>query len=526
MDKAKKAFEVAKQILRWIWKVILSTLFIAGVFFQTPLKLLLLILVFLLACTILPLRFRKWFWAAVGVVILIFVVWVFLPENDEGWKPFTFDKELAALEAKYKIPDEENAAIIYNQLVADYNKSEIEPNFITDQVDNIISSEYWLAKDYPEVAKWIKSHKETISKLMQASQFEKCKFDITSKTFLFFDINRTGAIRRWAQLLSKASNNDIAEGRTAKGLGKIYCTLNMGEHLYQQPLLVDILVGISVKSLAISHLNNFVITGSPNKKQLDKIEEFIGEIKYDWQSDLPRVLDYEKLFTKNMLSSMIYETNKNGEIRLSRNPENAVRSFMPAECNDIPSLPYLARKLSKASAVIKWLFVPSSPQELSKAIDLEYEKFYNMADPDFDWSKKPPEVKFSFLSYKLNYEYFLKLQSLLLSPSYYSIHGLYLRSDSSQRGALLLIALRRYKDKNRSWPKSLDDIKGLTDEENFIDPLNGQSFVYKLADGDFTLYSKGKNGEDDEGERFSEYCGGTNVKKTADDIYIWRLKNK
>ncbi len=93
MDKIKKVLEVTSKIIRWIWLVILSLLFIAGVVFQAPLKVLALVAIFLLACTILPLRWRKWFWVTVGIIILGLVLWIFLPESDEGWKPFTFGEE-------------------------------------------------------------------------------------------------------------------------------------------------------------------------------------------------------------------------------------------------------------------------------------------------------------------------------------------------------------------------------------------------------------------------------------------------
>ncbi|MGB8225496.1 MAG: hypothetical protein WCE45_01320, partial [Sedimentisphaerales bacterium] len=133
MAKGRKIFEITKQIIIWIWRVILSLLLIAGVVFQAPLKVLALVAIFLLACTALPLRWRKWFWAEVGVIVLVLVLWVLAPEKDSDWKPFTFDKELAALEAKNKIPDEENAAVIYNQLLADYNKTDFEPNCLDDE---------------------------------------------------------------------------------------------------------------------------------------------------------------------------------------------------------------------------------------------------------------------------------------------------------------------------------------------------------------------------------------------------------
>jgi hypothetical protein len=43
-------------------------------------------------------------------------------------------------------------------------------------------------------------------------------------------------------------------------------------------------------------------------------------------------------------------------------------------------------------------------------------------------------------------------------------------------------------------------------------PINGGSFVYKLTEEDFTLYSKGQNNIDEDGER---------NQSGADDWPIW-----
>jgi len=277
------------------------------------------------------------------------------------------------------------------------------------------------------------------------------------------------------------------------------------------------LSGIAIKQMAIGSFKNFVITGKANKKRLDEIEGFIKEVECNWRSDLPRVLDYEKLFMKNMLSFCVYEINARGEIRLSRDPEKAMRNMLPSAFNEIPPAGYFKRKLTKAWSIVNGFFVPANPQKLSKTVDTAFQRNYEMAEPDFDWNKSPK--KFSLFSFKLNYKYLIEKLILIGGPSYHSVHDIYLREDSMKNGALLLIALRRYKDENGSWPENLDEIKGLTKEENFIDPTNGQSFVYKLADNGFVLYSKGENGIDNGGQQFSYHKD-----KENDDINIWPLK--
>jgi hypothetical protein len=230
------------------------------------------------------------------------------------------------------------------------------------------------------------------------------------------------------------------------------------------------------------------------------------------------------LFFKTIFCSPFYEVNTKGQIRFTRDYTRAVRNLFSDEFpNKIPPQNYFERKLAKASSIIGWFFAPATPQELAETVDMVYQKSYEMAEPNFDWDKEARE--FSLLSFKLNYKYLVERLIFISEPSYHPLHDIYLRACSGKRGALLLIALRRYKDKNGFWPENLDEVKSSTKEENFIDPVNGQSFVYKLTAEGFSLYSKGKNGIDDDGKRSFKYDTKTNQSiETEDDINIWPLK--
>jgi hypothetical protein len=105
----------------------------------------------------------------------------------------------------------------------------------------------------------------------------------------------------------------------------------------------------------------------------------------------------------------------------------------------------------------------------------------------------------------------------IMEPAFYRIHDTYLRLYADRRGNQIIIALRRFKNKHGRWPESLDDIKNLAPAEIFVDPINGGSFVYKLTDDNFTLYSKGKNNIDEGGEYESSWP----EESEPDDRLIW-----
>ena len=516
----KKKTRIVKRIFKWLGLGLLSILLIAAVIFQAPWKVITLLAVLPCACALLAKPVRKWFWLSVAAVVVILIIWVFLPDETEGWRPYTFDKELAAMEAKRVIPAEENAATIYNQLLENYDANDFEPNLSDPDAYHLTRSGPWSSRDYPEMAEWLKGHQTTIAKLTEASKIKQCRFPINANIItLGQQMDRLGAMKRWADLLIIAANNDMAEGRINQALEKHIAVLQMGKHQNQQPSLIDLLVGVSIEALSTSQFNRFIVAGDATEEHLSVIEEALAEIKHDWSSDFPRLLEHEKLLAKNFWG-VFYAVNPEGQVRL--NPGIAIRKItaqLPEDMKDKFVITYWHERIMKAWTILYWFYMPSTPQKAGEIIDAKYEKFYVMANHNFNWQKK---VERPTKMLRLNYQYLIDLLAGILEPTYYSIHDTYLRAIAQQRGSGLIIALRRYKNKNGNWPVSLDEIKSLATAEIFVDPINGDSFIYKLTDENFTLYSKGKNNIDEDGKR-----DRLDEEKTgADDQLIWPQKGR
>ena len=555
-EAEKKKSGIVRRIFKWTGLGLLSLLLIAAIIFQAPWKVITLLLIILLACTILPRPARKWFWLSAAAVVIALIIWVFLPDDNEGWRPYTFDEELAALEAARSIPDSENAAIIYNELLLDDKKyqeppedeiiaelkekgeisvslddvnewlanrsySTFYPEFWNEELDDLTRYEPWESQEYPQVAVWLKERKYIIEKLLKASKFEKCRFPIAADPWSLSQSTRLAPMRRWAMLLIRAANNDLGDGRVNQAIEKNLAILQMAKHQYQQPTIIDVLVGIAIEAFATKQFNKFVVTGNAKEEHLSVVEKALAGIKHDWSSDLPKILDIEKLYSKNTFCMLGYQINPKGKIRLSRGLTGVFKAqFMEA----MPPPTYWHRKLTKACTILGWFFVPSTPQKAAKIIDASYEKYYSMADFDFDWKKEPREFPvISLFRFKFNYRFMVELLANMLEETYYKIHDLYLRTMAEQRGSQLIIALRRYKNKNGRWPENLDEVKPLVGAETFVDPFNNGSFVYKLTDNNFKLYSKGKNNIDEKGEY--DYDWHEN-KAEPDDWLIWPPKTR
>ena len=527
-NQKKKKLRIVKQILKWMELGIITALILGALIFDAPWKVLTLLLIILAACTIFPKGAGKWFWLSVAAVVIVLIIWVFLPDDDEGWRPYTFDKELAALEAKYAIPDSENAATIYNKFLQDYDWEDFYANLSQEKLP---MREPWLSKEHPKIAEWLNLHQNTMQTLLKVSKMEKCRFPITDPTNFEKQMNRNAAMRQWAFLLISAVNNDIAEDRVDEALQKNFTLLQMGNHLYQQPATADLLVGMAIRALALPELKRFVITGDPKETHLRAIEEALGNVKYDWGPDIIRILESNKLSTKRILAKY-YEINEKGNIRLSRDPLAEMRACwkQQLENNEIKEqrmrkdlesyvyLTYWQRKLIKAETILHWFYIPSSPQKAAELVDTIYQNYYEIVKPDFDWSKEPRELpitaRFKFM---LNRYRTMELLPGVSEKPYYRIHEQHLRLSTIIKASQLIIALRRHKNKHSHWPESLDEVKPFASAEIFVDPINGSSFVYKLADDSFKLYSKGKNNIDEDGKRDQWGYKPTG----ADDWLIW-----
>jgi hypothetical protein len=367
-------------------------------------------------------RMAKRIWYVAIAILTVAIGCYFLSKTDL-LNSKAADEQLAAIEAAHAIPDAENAAIIYYQLLQDYDKRLLWPDFMyqDDDLASLTRREPWLSKDYPELAEWLDDQQEIISTLLQASEIEKCRLRIiTDSQQINIDMRLLNAMREWTRLLILAINNDVAEGRIDAGIQKCNCVLKMGNHLCQQPVLVNYLVGLPLEAVALNGMKTIILQGEATENHLKIIEAAMLSTENNWNKDSVKIREVERL----------YETIQSGfSYRLKR----------------------LWRALSEKDA-------------------------FNRT------------------------------------------HTIYLRQIAIRRGSRILIALRRYRDKNGRWPETLDGIKDLVPEEILIDPINGGSFVYKLTEENFTLYSKGENNIDEGGEY--------DIESGVDDWPIWWLKTR
>ncbi len=446
--REKNKHGLVKLIFKWTGLSILILLILLALVVEAPKKIVILLLIILAAFTALPKPARKWFWLSVGALVLVLIIWVFLPEDNEGWRPYMFDEELDAMEAKYAIPDEENAATIYNELMESHTGKELQPDFLSRELNNMTLKEQWTSKEHPELAQWLQEQQDIMDRLLQAARKEKCQFIINVQPVVTdkLEINRYPVLRGGSCLLIRSGNNDMAEGRVDQAFKKYIGVLRIGDHLCQQQKMLYFMVGFSIENITLRQLNRFVIEGRPTVEQLQLISDSARDLKNNWNSDLSKFFDFEKLYAKNMLCGIHYDINTQGKIRLSR-------GSLARTSDQIRNGTYTRRKCAKLRTIFAWFYVPSSPEETGKIVDAGFEKNYAMTKPDFDWNTQPDQKHPQSL---LNYGYMVEFMTSLTYQVYFQIHEKYQKHLTLRRGSRLLIEIKQYHHENNTWPPNID----------------------------------------------------------------------
>ena len=223
-------------------------------------------------------RIKKRLWCAAVLLIIVLIVlgllWI-----TGLWKLQSAEEKLAAIEAERAIPDEENAAVIYNQLVESRIEDMSSPGFYHREVDTLTQGR--------------------ISKLLEASTKQECRFTIGVDPQRIWEcVHRPGAMYHWAVLLRHVGHDDLRQGRVDAALGTYLCLAQMGKHLRQQPVMRDYRVGMDIEALTLPIIAHFIVQHEPTETHLKMVETALSQTENNWSKDSSMILQVERLLSK------------------------------------------------------------------------------------------------------------------------------------------------------------------------------------------------------------------------------------
>ncbi|MHC4629318.1 MAG: hypothetical protein ACYTDV_20245 [Planctomycetota bacterium] len=213
----------------------------------------------------------------------------------------SIEERLAAIEAARAIPDSENAAILYNQLLENPGAVSLDDSLGLLDPNNRALTRWrpWFKRDHPELADWIEERQWLIHELIAAAQFEKCRFRIDIEPDKPAGRNRRKTMIGWAHLLIRAANHDVAEGRIDAAMEKWRCLVKFAGHRQQQCVSFEYVDGIRLEALAVSQASAFVVQGSPDEHRLQRITSLPFEIQDDWDATVERLRPVDELMVQD-----------------------------------------------------------------------------------------------------------------------------------------------------------------------------------------------------------------------------------
>jgi hypothetical protein len=523
----KKTGCIICRIMRWFFIVVLGLLLAIGLYFQAPWKILTVLAIVLASLTIVPKIVRKWVWLGFAVAVMAVIVWIFIPQKDDGqWKPYTLDKEIAKFNAQYAIPDQGNAASLYESVISKRDWEELKNKLYQLDPNEKTAENCWTAGDFPQLAKMVESIDPQLNTIRQASQKESCRFNIIpSFLYLDEDMKRNSAFRCWTYLLRTQSKQNC---NLQKQIEDAIVIMRMGAHLAGQPIIIDFLSGLAVTGIGRDDLKNMIMNPALSPQQLNTIENALQQSRVDVGPLWPQIIDCEKIGVKS-LYAMMYEIHPSGKFRLAHNYYQNLIDITKTDPNGIYRQTGFQKKMY---CLMMWLVLPSKPDRVFQMIDDAYQPFYKIDWPNYLNTK--PSQPFDIMAQlqKLSfYQGYWNLQGCIESAAAHtqsmaeSFRHMLLQGETIRKGCLLVCALKRYQIQNQVWPQKLEDLLPGVPEEVLTDPASKDRFIYKPHGPSFILYSKGFDNIDTGGE--SKTIFDPNKLSTThmqDDILIWPEK--
>ena len=128
------------------------------------------------------------------------------------------DEQLAAIETSRAVPDAENAAVLYEDILDRWGTISVDVAGPGGTASRLASTRPWRGEDHPELARWLDEHEGLLAELRKATQREQCRLPLWIEPDSNSKPSVLAAMRGWAYLMVRSTSRDIGEGQTDNAL--------------------------------------------------------------------------------------------------------------------------------------------------------------------------------------------------------------------------------------------------------------------------------------------------------------------
>ncbi len=507
--KRRSFWSVCAAFVRWVFVVLLLLRLAWGFYCQTSWKEITIYVLLLGLLTVVSKSWRKYGWGLVGLAIIGVAIWIFLPARDTGnWHTFIYDAEIKAINEKYGVAEDENAAVYYTQLKPKEFLEEYETKLAAWDPEDATLNRPWTADEFPEVAAWFEEQKETIAPFWKAVKYDRCWFSIRfGSDHLPERLEHFRPIRHATDTLQRMTYLDIGNNDIPAAIEKCLALLQCAKHMQQQIPLLDQLLSKAIFGRTTEIVREIVIDYPIHESSLNSLHSEIGQYEIDWEQFLKRYLEFDKAVYKYM-AGLAFEINGQGDTRLNLNMAEIFSKddlLFPAlnhEETKQPSIFWKNRK-QKFLRLCELVSKPVTPQDLFNYADTAYQQSHERIKSG-DFNHCLPENWLEKLKYNRDP---LRISMLALEiqiPALEKRQRKLAQLKTLQNGMLIVIALKRYFNEHGQWPQRLAAIEAdlpegvlsnleLGWEFMYYRPEDSDSFVLYSYGGDDTQYHKTRN---------------------------------
>ena len=422
---------------------------------------------------------------------------------------------LNGLEKKYyaPIPDEENAALIYEEAFAEYKDvSDVYALYLKEENAKGVSAEKRMFKnenDYdksvliaglandlcvgaslPKKVKYaselyIKANKKTLELLRKASEFSKCRFDLNFKKGFYMQLMYLSPARNCAKLLALNMIVNAYNGNSDAVLKDFIVTLKLSSFTKEVPLLISVIVGHSISHLALDSLEI-----SFNKVKFTDLQ--LRQIIILLQNDFTMYTHFNVIYGECILCNQILSSK---------------------EC--LSTFFYISRYtfLNKL-AVDVFCFTGLNVLCKLKLLEIldELLCILNTNDSVFEKNKKLDILNKKIKSLPFICNSILPFDNIISYTKYVS------DSIAKLNTALLVLTIERYRLKYHRLPDNLRQLVPEFINKIPLDPFSGKPYIFRIGElkipyrtddnkilykkkYGLTVYSIGEDGIDDNGNK-------------------------
>ena len=373
--------------------------------------------------------------------------------RDSG-EPLTLDELYSS-----PIPDEENAALIYQKAFAlmDVNKEEIQR--ITGIPLNK-KAENWPAEDKEEATRLILKNNEIFTLLEEAAQKPKCRFPLNPEKGL--PIESLSHMRRCAQLLNIKASLEAKDGDINGAIKTCITGLMIGESLSQESLLISQMFMISIDTIMARAIEDILTKIEVNNADYD-----------DLYMALKRVREKGSV---NLKGELCFTTDY-----ALRHKKSEVLCVDKRKAKNIIWLLYYT-KLGRPWFKMNQIYYLRT---MAKAISISNKPYRQATNILDEYRKSIPKYCTSIR---------MLTESIKEHFQHEACH------DALIGAGEIAIELRLYKSRHGKYPDTVKELALNTTHELPFDPFTEQSYIYRKEKEGFIVYSVGANFKDDGGK--------------------------